>query len=70
MNEDKWEREQRLLDGAAPHEYISYHIGINSKPILSELRFIKWLLVCILIMLITFANNYLPAGWWYAGWWS
>lgn len=35
-----------------------------------ELRIIKWLLVAIIILMITYANNTLHDGWWYKSWWS
>lgn len=59
-----------MLDKAQPHEYISYFIGDNTKALLFELRFIRWILMFILAMLITFANHYLPSGWWYKPWWG
>lgn len=65
---EKYQAEQRMLDKAAPHEYVAYFIGINSKAIVTELRIIRWILFAILIMLITFAGHYLPVGWWYKGW--
>lgn len=39
-----------------------------SNSLAREIAFIKWLLVAILVMLITFANHTLPDGWWYSGW--
>ena len=62
---EEFQREQRMLESASPHEYISYFIGINSRPLLIELRLIKWLLVAILLVLMRFATHFLPSNWWY-----
>lgn len=42
----------------------------TARAMLAELRYIRWLLFAILLMLITFAVYTLPEGWWYRGWWS
>lgn len=65
---DAYERRQKMLDKAAPHEFISIMINENSSALIKELRFIRWVLLFILAMLITFAVHYLPKGWWYQGW--
>ncbi|MGO4480400.1 MULTISPECIES: hypothetical protein [Rhizobium] len=64
---EEYERRERALEQSKPHEYLAYFIGINSKAIVTELRIIRWVLIGILIMLITFANSLLPAGWWHQG---
>lgn len=65
---EAYERRQRMLDRAEPHEFIAIMINENSAELLKELRLIRWLLFFILIMLITFAGHFLPKGWWYQGW--
>jgi len=64
------ERRERFLESLPPQEYTAYFAGLNTKALLAELRFIRWLLLFILIMLITFAVHTLPRGWWYQPWWS
>ncbi|WP_421565568.1 hypothetical protein [Ochrobactrum sp. EDr1-4] len=65
---DAYERRQRMLDNAAPHLHTAIIMNENTAALLSELRFIRWLLIAILAMLITFGVHFLPKGWWYQGW--
>lgn len=61
-------RKDEAINRLPPHEYIAYFAGVNSRHILGELRAIKWLLVIIIVILVTFANHTLPNGWWYNPW--
>jgi hypothetical protein len=64
---EEYQRRERALEQSEPHEYLAYFIGVNCKAIVTELRIIRWILVGILIMLVTFANSLLAAGWWHRG---
>lgn len=67
---DDYCRREEAINNLPPHEYVAYFAGVNSSNIISELRAIKWLLVAVIILMITYANNTLPDGWWYKSWWS
>ncbi len=67
---DKQAAKDRLLDNAEPHVYIGYVQSRNTEALLGELRFIRWILLLILLVLFSLASHFLPSGWWYKGFWS
>lgn len=63
------ERRERILESLPPHKHTAYMLNENTRALLTELRIIRWILLAIAVLLLSFARQYLPSGWWYAPWW-
>lgn len=64
------EWEQEVFERSSPHEQLLMNATANANQILAELRFIRWLLLVLVLLAVTAMFIWAPAGWWHTPFWA